>query len=88
MSADRTYSAGAALVDLEDPYKIIGRSKEPILVPTTKYEKYGDVNNVVFPTGACIINGELFVYYGGADKVCCVAMAKISELVDYIFQNS
>ena len=88
VSADRTYSAGAALLDLEDPYKIICRSKEPILVPTTQYEKYGDVNNVVFPTGACIINGELFVYYGGADKVCCVATAKISDLVDYIFQNS
>jgi predicted GH43/DUF377 family glycosyl hydrolase len=88
VSADRTYSAGAALLDLENPYKILCRSKEPILVPSKQYEKYGDVNNVVFPTGACIINGEIFVYYGGADKVCCLATAKIDELVDYLFQNN
>lgn len=88
VSADMVYSAGAALLDLEDPYKILCRSKKPILVPTEKYEKYGDVNNVVFPTGACIIDGKIFVYYGGADKVCCVATAKINELVDYLFQNS
>lgn len=88
VSADSVYSAGAALLDLQDPYKIICRSKKPILIPTTAYEKYGDVSNVVFPTGACIINGKLFVYYGGADKVCCVATVKIDEFVDYIFQNS
>lgn len=88
VSANKTYSAGAALLDLEDPYKILCRSKEPILVPTEQYEKYGDVSNVVFPTGACIVDEEIFVYYGGADKVCCVATAKINELVDYLFQNN
>lgn len=87
VSADRIYSAGAALLDLEDPCKILCRSKEPVLVPTEEYEKYGDVSNVVFPTGACIIDMEIFVYYGGADKVCCLATAKIDEFVDHLFQN-
>lgn len=88
VSMDKIYSAGAAILDSENPYKIICRSKKPILVPTTNYEKFGDVDNVVFPTGICNIDGELFVYYGGADKVCCLATAEVNDLVDYIFQNS
>ena len=40
----------------------------------------GDVNNVVFPSGACVID-ELFLYYGGADRVCCLATANLDSLV-------
>ena len=64
------YSAGAFLLDLKDPHIILGKTKDPILAPEAEYEKKGDVNNVVFPTGACILDSHLFVYYGGADKVC------------------
>ncbi len=58
------------------------------MTPTTEYEKYGDVNNVVFPTGLCNIEGELFIYYGGADKFCCLATVELNDLLEYIFQNS
>ena len=57
----------------------------PILEPNEKnYEKTGDVPNVVFPEGAVVIDDELFVYYGGADKVCFVATAPLDELLDYL----
>jgi predicted GH43/DUF377 family glycosyl hydrolase len=87
VSREKVYRAGAALLDLHDPSKIIGRTKTPILEPKEPYEKFGDVNNVVFPTGACVVdNDKLFVYYGGADKVCCLATADLNDLLDYILK--
>jgi beta-1,2-mannobiose phosphorylase / 1,2-beta-oligomannan phosphorylase len=87
VSREKVYSAGAALLDLHDPSKIIGRTKRPILEPKEPYEKLGDVNNVVFPTGACIVdNDKLFVYYGAADKVCCLATADLNYLLDHILK--
>jgi predicted GH43/DUF377 family glycosyl hydrolase len=87
VSRQKVYRAGAALLDLHDPSKIIGRTKTPILEPKEPYEKFGDVNNVVFPTGACVVdNDKLFVYYGGADKVCCLATADLNYLLDHIMK--
>lgn len=87
VSREKVYSAGAALLDLHDPSKIIGRTKTPILEPKEPYEKLGDVNNVVFPTGACIVdNDKLFVYYGAADKVCCLATTDLNYLLDHILK--
>ena len=88
VSADKVYRAGAALLDLEDPTKILGRTKSPILEPMETYERYGDVDNVVFPSGACVIDGVLFVYYGGADKVCCLATAELDDIVDHVLQDN
>jgi beta-1,2-mannobiose phosphorylase / 1,2-beta-oligomannan phosphorylase len=88
VSNDRVYSAGAAILDLKEPGKVVGRTKKPILEPEETYERHGDVDNVVFPTGACVIDGKLFVYYGGADKVCCLATADLNELVDCILQGN
>ena len=87
VSRDKVYRAGAALLDLHDPSKIIGRTKTPILEPQEPYEKFGDINNVVFPTGACVVdNDRLFVYYGGADRVCCLATADLNYLLDQILK--
>jgi predicted GH43/DUF377 family glycosyl hydrolase len=87
VSREKVYRAGAALLDLHDPSKIIGRTKTPILEPKEPYEKFGDVNNVVFPTGACVVdNDKLFVYYGAADKVCCLATADLNYLLDHILK--
>jgi beta-1,2-mannobiose phosphorylase / 1,2-beta-oligomannan phosphorylase len=82
VSAERIYRAGAVLLDLDDPTKILARTKEPILEPKMKFEKRGVVPNVVFPDGAVILDGKLLVYYGGADKVCCVASAPVDEFLD------
>ncbi len=74
------YSAGAALLDLKDPSKIIARSPKnnPLFKPTKKYEKEGFISNVVFPTGAVpTLDGKhLLIYSGGGDKV--VSVRKIS----------
>lgn len=78
------YRAGAALFDLKDPTKVRFRAPFPILEPKMKYEREGDVPNVVFPTGAVINDGELFVYYGAADKTCCLATCNIEKLIHYL----
>jgi predicted GH43/DUF377 family glycosyl hydrolase len=51
------------------------------LRPETKYEKEGQVNNVVFPCGQAVVDGELFVYYGGADSVIAVATCQVDDLL-------
>ncbi len=88
VSIDRIYRVGAALLDLKDPRRVIARTKHPLLGPVEKYEKIGDVNNVVFPTGAVVIDKKLLLYYGGADKVCCIASANLDELIEYIIKDT
>jgi predicted GH43/DUF377 family glycosyl hydrolase len=88
VSIDRIYRVGAALLDLKDPRQIIARTKHPLLEPVEKYEKIGDVNNVVFPTGAVVIDKKILLYYGGADKVCCIATANLNELIEYIMKDT
>jgi len=84
---DLVYRTGAALLDLNNPVKVIARTKEPVLQPQEPYERIGDVNNVVFPTGACVIDEKLHVYYGGADKVCCLAVVELNALLQYILNG-
>lgn len=81
------YSAGAILLDLKKPSNILGRTRTPILSPKEQYELKGDVNNVVFPTGACIVDNMLLVYYGAADKVCCLATIELGEILDYLLSD-
>ena len=82
-----TYRVGAMLLDLNNPMKILARSPEPILEPEAEYERNGVVKNVVFPCGNVVIDGTLFVYYGGADKVCCVATAPLNKLVGDLLKH-
>lgn len=69
------YRAGAALLDLETPSRVIARLPDPILQPEEDYELRGDVDNVVFPVGAYEHEGDLYISYGAADR--CVAMARV-----------
>ena len=84
------YSAGAALLDLDKPWKVIARSRRFILAPRTLYENVGDVPNVVFPCAALCdaATGRLAIYYGGADTVVGLAFSTVDELVDYIKADS
>jgi predicted GH43/DUF377 family glycosyl hydrolase len=79
------YKAGVALLDLENPAKVIARSKEYLFAPSEMYERVGDVPNVVFPTALIPYpeKDECRIYYGGADTVFCLATAKISDLIDF-----
>ena len=84
------YSFGAALLDLEQPWKVICRTRPYLLNPREYYECVGDVPNVVFPCAALVDSptGRLAIYYGGADTVTCLAFAKLDELVDFTKANS
>ena len=77
-------SGRAALLDLEEPWRVIARTKDPILEPVETYEVEGDVPNVVFPEGAVVVGDELWIFYGGADKVCCLATVKLEALLEYL----
>ncbi len=81
---NRVYRAGAALLDLEEPWKVIARPPEPILEPEEEYERVGDVPDVVFPEGTVTIGDDLIVFYGGADVVCCAASVRLDDLVNYV----
>ena len=71
------YKMGAMLLDLKEPTKVLYRSAEPILEPEEWYENEGYKSGVVYSCGAIVKDGVLFVYYGGADKVSCVATADL-----------
>ncbi|RMH96378.1 MAG: glycosidase, partial [Calditrichaeota bacterium] len=83
----RTYRAGAALLHENDPYRVIARLPYPILEPEREYEQVGDVNMVVFPEGVVEVNGELLVYYGGADKVVCLAAGNLKHLIEELWKH-
>jgi len=78
---DVVYTARAILLDLKNPSKVIAEIPYDILEPEAKYEIKGDVNKVVFPTGALVKDDTLFVYYGAADKQCAVATIKLEEIL-------
>ncbi len=75
------YKVGAMLLDLNDPTKVVVRSREPILEPKEDYEYNGYKPGVVYAIGAVVKDGKLFVYYGGADNYVCVATADFDEFV-------
>lgn len=79
----KRYSAGVMLLDLENPRKVIGMSKKPLLTPEAPYETTGGYRNkVVFPTGMILEeSGEVRIYYGAADTVVCLATAQLEDLL-------
>jgi beta-1,4-mannooligosaccharide/beta-1,4-mannosyl-N-acetylglucosamine phosphorylase len=80
----KRYCAGAALLDLDNPAKIIGLCREPLLAPETVWEcDEGFRTNVIFP-GALIAedSGELKIYYGASDTVECLAVADVHEIAE------
>ena len=86
-SPPAVFGIEAALLDLHDPQKIIARTDKPLLVPQEKYEKYGKVPNIVFPTGAIVKDGTLYIYYGAADTTCAVATCKLDTLLDDMLET-
>ena len=74
------YSAGALLLDLENPSRILATRGE-ILVPETDYERQGFVPNVIFPTGVVARDETLLVYYGAADETCAVMELRLRDLL-------
>jgi beta-1,4-mannooligosaccharide/beta-1,4-mannosyl-N-acetylglucosamine phosphorylase len=82
------YYAGGALLDLEQPWKVLYRTQDYLLAPTETYERVGDVPNVVFPSAAIVDGEHLRLYYGCADTCVSVAEAEIPEIIDFIKTHS
>lgn len=82
------YRVGALMLDLEDPSKVIGRTKDFIMEPEFDYEIEGFYKGCVFPTGNMIVDDTLFVYYGGADKFIGLATCNANELIEFILNQS
>jgi beta-1,4-mannooligosaccharide/beta-1,4-mannosyl-N-acetylglucosamine phosphorylase len=84
------YSFGAALLDLEEPWKVIARGEPYLLAPQAPYERVGDVPNVAFPCAALTDADakRIVIYYGAADTSVCLAFAYLKELIDFVKSNS
>jgi predicted GH43/DUF377 family glycosyl hydrolase len=80
------YKIGVMLLDLNDPTKVLYRSKTPLLSPEVSYENEGKAG-VAYPCGAAIIDDVLLVYYGGGDKVVCVATIDLDHLLYNMTHN-
>ena len=84
------YSMGAALLDLEEPWKVLHRGAPYLMSPRTLYECVGDVPNVVFPCASIVdgATGRMAIYYGAADTVVGLAFARVDELVEWVKANA
>jgi len=87
---ERGYSVCAALLDLDDPRKVLCRPRHPIYIPSAPYELQGnnqypvDVPAVVFPVGALVRKGKLILYAGAADKYVILLSCSLDNLINYL----
>ena len=78
---DNRYCLGALLLDLEEPIRVLARSREPIMEPTAHYEQNGFFGNVVFSNGHLVDGDVVTAYYGAADSVICATKFSIAEIL-------
>jgi len=85
-----TYSMGAALLDLDEPWKVRYRTRPYLLTPETLYEGVGNTQNVLFPCAALTdaATGRIALYYGAADTSTGLAFCEAGELLAYVKDNS
>ena len=76
----RKYCIGAALLDLNDPTKVLGRLREPLLAPEPN-EREGYVPNVVYSCGSLLHGRELILPYAMSDKVSAIASVSLDDLL-------
>lgn len=84
----KVYSACAALLDLNNPSKEIARLPYPLFSPEFDWEFFGEVNNVVFPTGTSLFGDRLYIYYGAADERIACASVSFSALLKELILNT
>jgi predicted GH43/DUF377 family glycosyl hydrolase len=80
-SEHKIFGIEALLLDLKDPSKIVARTSGPLLVPEETYEEFGQVPNVIFPSGAFVAGKKLFIYYGATDTTGCRASVDLDDLL-------
>jgi predicted GH43/DUF377 family glycosyl hydrolase len=80
-SEQKIFGIEAALLDLDDPTKLLGRTIYPFMVPEESFEKYGRLPRIIFPSGAVCEGDRLTVYYGATDTSCCRASLSVTALL-------
>jgi predicted GH43/DUF377 family glycosyl hydrolase len=83
-AGEMAYRVGLALLDAEQPHKLIARAPYCVFKATEMYEMAGLVPNVVFPTGLLLRGDELWMYYGAADTSVCLAVGSLRETLDVL----
>lgn len=84
------YSFGAVILDINNPSKVLYRTRDYLLTPEKPYETTGFVPNVAFPCANLYdaATGRIAIYYGAADTYTAIAFCQVDELIDYIKNNS
>jgi predicted GH43/DUF377 family glycosyl hydrolase len=83
------YRMGALLLDLDDPTKVLARTREPLMEPEHYYERFGlYIPNVIFPTGNVLKDGLIYLYYGVCDTAIALATAPVEAVLERILQDS
>ena len=86
-AAGSLYRLGLALLDLDDPSRIIKRCDEWVFGPNEYYERVGDVPDVTFPCGVVLKGDELIMYYGAADTTMAIATASLKDILEFLRKN-
>ncbi len=92
---DRIFGIEAVILDFNNPFKILGRTRGPLFAPRESYEFLGHVPNIIFPSGAIIkksarqlVGGDtLFIYYGAVDMTVCVAHLNLGDLMGTVLEE-
>ncbi len=81
------WQISAALLDLDEPWRVLAQTPKPLLRPETHEELTGVVNRVTFPSGAVVVGDLVHVYYGTGDQGIGLATCDLAELLDHLEQN-
>ena len=81
---EHVYRLGVCLLDLDDPSKILARADSFIMEPREPWEITGDVPNVIFAAANPVVDGTVYLYYGGADRVIGLATCTLDDLLDFV----
>jgi len=84
----KVFGIEVLLLDPNDPKKIIGHTNGPMFAPSEIYEKFGQIPDIVFPSGGLVEKNKLDIYYGAADTVCCIASVNLDDLLRGIEPDS
>jgi len=81
------YAMNAALLDLNDPARVIARLREPFMIPEADYEKEGFFSDVVFACGAVVDGDHVHMYYGAADEHLGRVTFQLSQLMNVLLYS-
>ncbi len=85
--ATNRYCLGALLLDLDEPWKVIGRSHVPFMEPAAEYERSGFFGNVIFTNGHVVDGDTITMYYGASDSVICGAQLSVANILDSLIEG-